>query len=188
MLSGMVLIVDHYDSFTYNLAHELGALGADPLVIPYDQVTIARVQALRPTHLVFSPGPGQASTYPETLSLIRAFLGQMPILGVCLGHQALAVALGGQVALAPELVHGKATPMTHDGQGIFAGLESPIWVGRYHSWVVSALPPDFTMTAQTAEGMVMGMRHRSLPVEGIQFHPESILTPQGRQLLARFYS
>ncbi len=184
----MVLVIDHYDSFTYNLVHEFGALGAEVEVLNFDQVTIDDVLRLAPSHLVISPGPGHPRETGASLDLIRRLYRQIPILGVCLGHQALAVAFGGEVVPAVDLVHGRSSWISHDGQGVFRGLETPLEVGRYHSWVVdsAAIPDGFEVSARTAEGLVMGMRHREYPVEGIQFHPESVLTPSGRRILGNF--
>ena len=183
-----VLLLDNYDSFTYNLEQALRMLGAEVVVHRNDQISVDAAVALAPTHIVISPGPGRPEGAGISLDLLARCMGRLPILGVCLGHQALAIALGGDVIHAPRLMHGKASPVEHDGQGVFAGLPNPFEAARYHSLIVdrASLPPELIPTAQTPEGELMGMRHRDLPVAGVQFHPESVLTPAGNDLLANF--
>lgn len=185
-----VLLVDNYDSFTWNVVQGLARLGAEVLVRRNDAVALSEVETLAPTHLVVSPGPGRPEDAGVSVAFLRALAGRLPILGICLGHQALAAAFGGRVAAARRLMHGKASPIVHDGTGVFAGLASPLVAGRYHSLAVpaDALPVDFCANAFTddADREVMGLRHRSLPIAGVQFHPESVLTPDGQVLLANF--
>lgn len=183
-----VLLLDNYDSFTYNLAQALGALGAAVVVRRNDAITLAEVRDLQPTHLVVSPGPGRPEEAGSTLQIMDGMVGRVPILGVCLGHQALARVFGGQVDRADQVVHGKASLVYHDGRGIYTGLPSPLSAGRYHSLVVAAegLPGELAVAAFTSDGVVMGLRHRTLPIEGVQFHPESMLTPAGPRLLRNF--
>lgn len=184
----MILVIDNYDSFVFNLVQYLGALGADPHVYRNDALTVEAAQALQPDGLLISPGPGTPQHAGVCVDLIRAFAGQVPILGVCLGHQAIAEAFGGRVVRAHELVHGKQRDVLHDGRSIFAGLPNPFPAARYHSLVVSAdhLPECMEVSAWTDDGVIMGLRHKSLPIEGVQFHPESILTIDGRDLLSNF--
>ncbi|MFO7172403.1 MAG: aminodeoxychorismate/anthranilate synthase component II [Bacillota bacterium] len=184
----MILVVDNYDSFTYNLVQYLGELGARVAVVRNDAVTTAEVAAMAPEAIVLSPGPGTPDRAGITLELVRRLGPRVPILGVCLGHQAIAVAYGGRVVPAPSLVHGKASPVCHRGDPLFAGLPSPFAAGRYHSLVVEreTLPPELEVIAETPDGVVMGIRHRRHPVVGVQFHPESILTEGGRRILANF--
>jgi anthranilate synthase component II len=184
----MLLLVDNYDSFTYNLYQYLGELGADIRVIRNDEMTAEEALALRPERIVISPGPGTPDQAGISLELIRRAAGRVPLLGVCLGHQALGQAFGGRVARAPTLMHGKTSPMHHDGRTVFAGLPDPFTATRYHSLIVEreSVPDCLEVSAWTAEGIVMGLRHRSLPLEGVQFHPESILTPTGKDLLRNF--
>ena len=183
-----VLIVDNYDSFTYNLAQELGELGADVEVVRNDVFAIADVEADRPDGIVISPGPGTPDDAGLSTDVIRAFAGRLPLLGVCLGHQCIGQLYGGHVVRAPELLHGKTSMITHDGRGVFAGLPQPFEATRYHSLVVdeASVPADLEISARSESGLVMGLRHRTLPVEGVQFHPESILTTAGMDLLANF--
>lgn len=183
-----VLLIDNYDSFTYNLVQALASLGAEVLTHRNDAIDVETALALEPTHVVISPGPGRPEEAGVTIEVLSAFLERVPILGVCLGHQALAAALGGTVTRASRLMHGKTSPVYHDNRTLYAGLPNPFTVGRYHSLIVREedLPADLHITAYTSEGEIMGCRHRSLPVEGVQFHPESILTPQGSRLLANF--
>ena len=185
----MVLVIDNYDSFTYNLVQYLGELGADVVVRRNDDVTLQQVRALGPDRVVISPGPGRPEDAGISLDVIRTFGADRPLLGVCLGHQAIGMAFGGGVVRAPAPVHGKTSPIEHDGQGVFAGLAQGLEVGRYHSLVVAeeGLPDALLVTARTrAHGIVMGLRHRVWPVHGVQFHPESVLTPDGRQILRNF--
>ena len=184
----MIFLLDNYDSFTYNLAQYLGELGADPLVRRNDQVTVDQIASLAPEAIVISPGPGLPRDSGVTLETIRCLAGKVPILGVCLGHQAIGEVFGGKVVAAPSLVHGKTAEVLHDGRTIFHGLARPFVAMRYHSLVVDpgSIPPELEVSATTAEGVVMGLRHRSMFVEGVQFHPESILTRAGHQLLKNF--
>ncbi|MGH8949809.1 MAG: anthranilate synthase component II [Acidimicrobiia bacterium] len=183
-----VLLVDNYDSFTYNLVQALRILGAEVLVRTNDHIDLDEARELEPTHLVVSPGPGRPEAAGESMKVIAGLLDEIPILGVCLGHQALAAALGGTVDHARELRHGKASPVYHDSASIYAGLPNPFDAGRYHSLAVMEddLPDDLVVTAFTSDGVIMGIRHRSLPAEGVQFHPESMLTPHGELLLRNF--
>ena len=184
----MLLVIDNYDSFTYNLVQFLGELGAEPVVRRNDQVTVAEIAAGGYRGLVISPGPGVPQGAGVSLAAIRELGGQLPILGVCLGHQAIGEAFGGRIVRAPRPVHGKASLVKHDGRGIFAGVPEEIEVGRYHSLVIEpeSCPQVLEVTATTADGIIMGVRHRSLPIEGVQFHPESVLTGNGMQILANF--
>jgi anthranilate synthase/aminodeoxychorismate synthase-like glutamine amidotransferase len=183
-----VVLVDNYDSFTFNLVQYLGELGADVLVFRNDQIDVAGIRALRPRAVVVSPGPCTPDEAGVSLEAIRSLAGEVPILGVCLGHQAIGQAFGGKVVRNDRIVHGKASPVLHRGEGIFAGLPSPFDAGRYHSLVVerASLPRDLRITSRTREGEIMGLRHRRLEVEGVQFHPESILTGQGKALLGNW--
>jgi anthranilate synthase/aminodeoxychorismate synthase-like glutamine amidotransferase len=185
----MLLVIDNYDSFTYNLVQYLGELGATVEVRRNDRVTLDEIEnRLRPERIVISPGPGTPDDAGITLDVIRRFAGKVPLLGVCLGHQAIGQAFGGKVVRAPELMHGKASDVHHDGKTIFAGLGDQFRAGRYHSLIVEkeSLPSCLEITARTADDIIMGLRHRELKVEGVQFHPESILTSDGKQLLANF--
>jgi anthranilate synthase/aminodeoxychorismate synthase-like glutamine amidotransferase len=183
-----LLLIDNYDSFTYNLVQAFLVLGAVVLVHRNDQITIDEARSLAPTHLCVSPGPGVPSDAGVSIPMIREFSGRIPVLGVCLGHQALIEAYGGAIVRADRLMHGKTSPVQHDGRGIFSGLPNPFEAGRYHSLIAERgrIPEEFEVTAWTAEGEVMGVRHKSLAIEGVQFHPESILTPEGPALLAAF--
>ena len=185
----MLLVIDNYDSFTYNLVQYLGELGATVEVRRNDRVTLEEIEnRLRPERIVISPGPGTPNDAGITLDVIQRFAGKVPLLGVCLGHQAIGQAFGGKVVRAPELMHGKASDVHHDGKTIFAGLGDQIRAGRYHSLIVEreSLPSCLEISARTADDIIMGLRHRELKVEGVQFHPESILTSDGKQLLANF--
>ena len=185
----MLLVIDNYDSFTYNLVQYLCELGADLVVRRNDEVTVGEIErSLRPEKIVISPGPGEPAGAGVTLEVVERFAGRVPLLGVCLGHQAVGQVFGGRVVRAPEPVHGRPAEVTHDGRTIFDGLPRPFKAGRYHSLVVEreSLPPCLEVSAETADGLVMGLRHRELRVEGVQFHPESILTDAGKQLLDNF--
>ncbi|HET7611095.1 MAG TPA: aminodeoxychorismate/anthranilate synthase component II [Rhodanobacteraceae bacterium] len=189
----MLLLIDNYDSFTFNLAQYLGELGQDVKVLRNDAVDVAGIRALAPARIVVSPGPGRPDDAGVTLALIRELAGTIPILGVCLGHQAIGQAFGGKVVRAKEIMHGKTSPIRHRGAGVFAGLEDPFEATRYHSLVVerASLPDCLEITAWTehpdgAFDEIMGLRHKTLPVEGVQFHPESILTSSGHDLLRNF--
>jgi len=185
----MLLVIDNYDSFTYNLVQYLGELGATVEVRRNDRVTLDEIEnRLRPERIVISPGPGTPDDAGITLDVIQRFAGKVPLLGVCLGHQAIGQAFGGKVIRAPELMHGKASEVAHDGKTIFAGLKDRFLAGRYHSLIVEreSLPSCLEISAETGNDIIMGLRHRELKVEGVQFHPESILTSDGKQLLANF--
>jgi len=185
----MLLVVDNYDSFTYNLVQYLGELGADMRVVRNDEVTVDHVEnELKPDKILISPGPGTPDKAGITLSIIERFAGKLPILGVCLGHQAIGQHFGGSVVRAPEPVHGKPVSVAHDGKTIFQGIPQNFNAGRYHSLVVSrnTVPDCLEISAESPDGLVMAMRHKNLPIEGVQFHPESILTSEGKQLLANF--
>ncbi|WP_104202055.1 anthranilate synthase component II [Billgrantia saliphila] len=188
-----VLMIDNYDSFTFNVVQYLGELGADVATFRNDAITLDKIEALAPSHLVISPGPCTPNEAGISLSAIHHFAGRLPILGICLGHQAIGQVFGGSVVRAPQVMHGKTSRVRHGGQGVFAGLEDPLEVTRYHSLVVESatLPDCLEITAWTDDddvtpGLIMGMRHRELDIEGVQFHPESILTRQGHELLANF--
>jgi len=185
----VLLVIDNYDSFTYNLVQYLGELGETVEVRRNDRVTLDEIEnSLRPERIVISPGPGTPNDAGITLDVIARFSGKIPLLGVCLGHQAIGQAFGGKVIRAPELMHGKASPVHHDGKTIFAGIDDGFLAGRYHSLIVErqSLPSCLEISASTADDIIMGLRHRELKVEGVQFHPESILTSDGMQLLANF--
>ncbi|WP_322816171.1 aminodeoxychorismate/anthranilate synthase component II [Chloroflexus sp.] len=183
-----VLLIDNYDSFTYNLYQYLCELGADVEVVRNDQITVADVASRAPDRIVISPGPCTPAEAGISVDVIRRLGRHIPILGVCLGHQAIGAAYGGAVVRAPLVMHGKLSPIYHQGQGVFAGLPSPFRATRYHSLIVRRedLPAELEVTAWTDDGIIMGLRHRSLPVEGVQFHPESIMTESGKQMLANF--
>ena len=185
-----IVLVDNYDSFTFNLVQYLGELGADVRVFRNDEIDVAGIRALRPRGLTVSPGPCTPDEAGVSLEAIRTLAGELPILGVCLGHQAIGQAFGGRVVRNDRIVHGKSSPVLHRGEGVYAGLPSPFDAGRYHSLVVerASLPRDLRITAWTREGEIMGLRHRRLEVEGVQFHPESILTGQGKALLGNWLS
>ena len=185
----MLLVIDNYDSFTYNLVQYLGELGQTVEVRRNNQVTLDEIEtSLRPERIVISPGPGTPDDAGISLGVIDRFSGKIPLLGVCLGHQAMGQAFGGRVIRAPELMHGKASEVSHDGKTIFAGLSDNFLAGRYHSLIVEreTLPSCLEVSASTKDGIIMGLRHRELKVEGVQFHPESILTSEGKQLLGNF--
>ncbi|HET8647670.1 MAG TPA: aminodeoxychorismate/anthranilate synthase component II [Vicinamibacteria bacterium] len=184
----MILLLDNYDSFTYNLYQYLGELGAEVRVVRNDEMGAAEVVALEPEAVVISPGPGNPDQAGISLELIGRCAGRLPLLGVCLGHQALGQAFGGRIVRAPRLMHGKTSQIDHDGRGVFAGLPRPFTATRYHSLVVdpAQVPDCLEVTAWTDEGVIMGLRHRQFPLEGVQFHPESILTTCGKDLLRNF--
>lgn len=181
-----LLLIDNYDSFTWNLVQAFQVLGAEVEVHRNDALTVDQALARRPDGLVLSPGPGAPENAGLCLPLIQAALGRLPLLGVCLGHQALGQALGARVVRARRLVHGKASPIEHDGSGLFAGLPSPLPMGRYHSLALAELPPSLRPCAWAEDGELMAIAHRELPAWGLQFHPESVLSPQGPRLLAAF--
>jgi len=183
-----MLLIDNYDSFTYNLVQAFAAMGAEVMVYRNDAITVEEARALDPTHLVISPGPGRPEDAGVSLAMIGAFAGQVPILGVCLGHQSIVQQHGGKIVRAERLMHGKTSMVKHDGETIFAGLSNPFEVGRYHSLCAEekSLPEDLLITAQTDRGEIMGVRHKTLQIEGVQFHPESVLTPEGDALMANF--
>ena len=186
-----MLVIDNYDSFVYNLVQYLGELGAEPLVHRNDELTVEQCLDLRPDAVLLSPGPGRPEEAGILCDLIEPMASTgVPVLGVCLGHQAIGQVFGGDVVRAPELMHGKTSEVTHDGTGVFAGVANPVRVTRYHSLVVerSTMPSSLRITAETADGLVMGVRHESLPVHGVQFHPESILTENGHRMLQNFLS
>ncbi len=187
-VTARVLVIDNYDSFVYNLVQYLGELGAEPIVHRHDAITTDEAAALEPDAVLISPGPGRPEDAGMSTSIIRWAAGRIPVLGVCLGHQCIGAAWGGNVIRAPEVMHGKTSRIHHEGAGVFAGLPSPFEATRYHSLLVerSSLPEEFEVTASTEDGLVMGLRHRDLDVEGVQFHPESILTASGHDLLANF--
>ena len=183
----MVLLIDNYDSFTYNLAQYFGELGAAPLVKRNDEISLAEIEALKPSHIVISPGPGRPEDAGISVALIRRFGAQVPVLGVCLGHQSIGVAFGGQVVRATALMHGKVSSVQHDNRGVFRGMPQPFVAGRYHSLVIAdPLPEVLEAAARTDDGTIMGVRHRTFPIHGVQFHPESVLTDEGRQVLRNF--
>ena len=184
----MLLVIDNYDSFTYNLVQFLGELGADPVVRRNNQITAAEIASGGYSGLVISPGPGEPSGAGVSIEAIRTLGGHLPILGVCLGHQAIGEAFGGRIVRAPQPIHGKSSRFRHDGSGVFAGLPEEIEAGRYHSLVIepATCPECLDITARTSAGIIMGVRHRTLPIEGVQFHPESVLTPCGMQMLKNF--
>jgi len=182
----MILVIDNYDSFTYNLAHLFGELGAEVEVVRNDAITAQDAERLRPSHLVLSPGPGRPEDAGATPEIVRRLAGQIPILGVCLGHQSLVQAFGGRIGHARTLVHGKAGTDVHDGRGIFTGLEPELTAGRYHSLAATRIPDCLEISARSADGEVMAVRHRELPVDGLQFHPESVLTPAGPEIARNF--
>jgi anthranilate synthase component 2 len=183
-----VVVIDNYDSFTYNLVHDLLCLGAEVQVFRHDAVTVADIQQLNPSHLVLSPGPGRPSDAGVSAEAVRTLGTHIPVLGVCLGHQVIGEGFGGRIVSAPKLMHGKTSAIFHDGNGLFAGLPVPFLATRYHSLVVDpgTVPAELLVTARTADGVVMALQHRSLPLYGVQFHPEAILTECGIALLANF--
>ncbi len=184
----MLLVIDNYDSFTYNLVQYFGELGADPQVKRNDAITPEEVEKMRPSKIVISPGPGTPADAGISMELIRRFGAKVPLLGVCLGHQCIGEVYGGKVVRAGRLMHGKTSPIQHDGRGVFAQLPNPFEATRYHSLIVEAesVPSCLEVSAKTAEGEIMGLRHRQNPVHGVQFHPESILSKEGKGLLANF--
>jgi anthranilate synthase/aminodeoxychorismate synthase-like glutamine amidotransferase len=183
-----LLLIDNYDSFTYNLVQAFLVLGAEVQVIRNDEITVEEAKRLDITHLCISPGPGTPHDAGVSMDMIRAFAGRLPIFGVCLGHQSIVEAFGGDVVRAPRLMHGKTSMVKHDGRTLFEGLPQPCEVGRYHSLIAapSTVPAELEVSAMTAEGEIMAVRHRKYTIEGVQFHPESVLTPQGPQLMGNF--
>ncbi len=190
MKTRRILVVDNYDSFVYNLVQDLGELGAEPVVVRNDSHDVDELMSLRCDAILLSPGPGRPEDAGVTCDLIRASIGRVPLFGVCLGHQAIGHVFGAAVVRAPELRHGKTSVITHDGAGMFSGVESPIQVTRYHSLVIdpASLPVELVATATTDDGTIMGIRHREHAIEGVQFHPESILTQHGHVMLRNFIS
>ncbi|MDD6029955.1 MAG: aminodeoxychorismate/anthranilate synthase component II [Kiritimatiellae bacterium] len=184
----MILMIDNYDSFTYNLVQEFGMLGADMKVVKNDEIDLDGIAALKPQAIVFSPGPGNPDSAGITLAAIKAFAGKVPMMGVCLGHQSIGQAFGGKVVPAKKLMHGKSSNLKHDGKGLFRGFPQGMVAMRYHSLAVerATLPDCFEVTAESEDGEIMGMRHRTLPIESIQYHPESIGTPDGINQLGNF--
>ena len=183
-----LLLIDNYDSFTYNLVQAFLVLGAGVQVFRNDEITVGQALALAPTHVCISPGPGRPEGAGVSLAMIAAFERRVPLLGVCLGHQSLVQHFGGQIVAAPRLMHGTTSMVSHDGRGVFAGLDNPFEAGRYHSLTAedASLPAVLEVSARTGRGEIMGVRHRSLPLEGVQFHPESVLTPAGNRLMENF--
>jgi anthranilate synthase/aminodeoxychorismate synthase-like glutamine amidotransferase len=182
-----VLLLDNYDSFTYNLAQYLGELGHAPMVRRNDEISIGEVEALQVDRIVISPGPGRPEDAGISVDLIRAFGARVPVFGVCLGHQAIGFAFGGDIVRAPVLMHGKVSAIQHDGRGVFSSVSLPFVAGRYHSLIVADPPPAILeISARTDDGVIMGIRHRNWPVHGVQFHPESVLTGEGRKILRNF--
>jgi len=188
VVSARVLVIDNYDSFVYNLVQELGELGANPVVLRNDAITVAEIAADLPDLIVISPGPGRPASAGISRDIISELTGHLPILGVCLGHQCIGEVFGGEVVKAPTLMHGKSSAIEHDGKGLFAGVPSPMIANRYHSLVVdpASVPDVLEVSARTADGIIMGLKHRSAPTFGLQFHPESILSPDGPKLLENF--
>jgi anthranilate synthase component 2 len=184
----MLLMIDNYDSFTFNLVQYLGELGAQVRVVRNDELSVDQIAAMAPEQIVISPGPCTPNEAGVSLEVVRKLAGRIPILGVCLGHQAIGQAFGGRVVRAARVMHGKTSPISHDGKGLYRGLPNPFQATRYHSLLVeaSSLPVDLVVTSRTSDGEIMGLRHQSLPVWGVQFHPESILTTCGKQLLQNF--
>jgi anthranilate synthase/aminodeoxychorismate synthase-like glutamine amidotransferase len=185
----MILVIDNYDSFTYNLVQYLGELGTEPFVRRNNEITLGEIATLKPERIVISPGPGRPEQAGITVDVIKTFGPTIPLLGVCLGHQAIGMAFGGSVVRATAPMHGKTSTISHDGRGVFAGIASPFIVGRYHSLVVqkAGLPTALEISAQTEDdGTIMALRHREYPIHGVQFHPESILTREGQHLLRNF--
>lgn len=184
----MVIVLDNYDSFTYNLVQYLAELGAEVTVFRNDAVTADEIAELKPSHVVISPGPGRPEDSGISIGLIKRLAGEVPILGVCLGHQAITMAFGGEIDNADRLFHGKTSEIHHDGRTVFEGVANPFTATRYHSLVADErqLPDCLTISAKTKDGVIMGVRHKSMPVEGVQFHPESILTAEGRRILGNF--
>jgi len=184
----MLLVIDNYDSFTYNLVQYLGEMGQEVRVVRNDEIPAAAIAALAPSHIVISPGPCTPNEAGISLEVIKTYAGKIPILGVCLGHQAIGQAFGGKVVRAARVMHGKTSPISHDGKGLFTGLPNPFQATRYHSLLIerASVPDVLDVTAQTAENEIMAVRHKTLPVEGVQFHPESFLTTSGKDLLRNF--
>jgi len=182
----MLLMIDNYDSFTYNLVHLFQELGTEVRVFRNDAITPDEAEQLAPSHVVISPGPGRPADAGVSVDVIRRLGPHVPTLGVCLGHQAIVAAFGGEIGQARALLHGKSSPIDHDGKGIFAGLPANFEAGRYHSLAALEVPAELEVTARTPDGEVMGVRHRALPIEGVQFHPESVLTPLGHELAENF--
>jgi anthranilate synthase/aminodeoxychorismate synthase-like glutamine amidotransferase len=183
----VILLIDNYDSFTWNLAQYFGELGAPPLVRRNDEISLEEIEQLQPGRIVISPGPGRPEDAGISVDVIRRFGPTRPVLGVCLGHQSIGIAFGGTVVRAIELMHGKTSTVQHDGRGVFRGVSQPFTAGRYHSLVVAEpLPTSLESAATTEDGTIMGVRHREFPIHGVQFHPESVLTSEGRQLLRNF--
>jgi anthranilate synthase/aminodeoxychorismate synthase-like glutamine amidotransferase len=187
-MGARIVVVDNYDSFVYNLVQELGELGADPVVYRNDAIDVDGIRAERPDAVLISPGPGRPEDGGISLRAIGELAGEIPLLGVCLGHQCIGQVFGGRVVSAPHLMHGKTSEIHHDGQGIFAGLPNPFVATRYHSLVIdpASVPDELIVTATSTDGVIMGLRHRELAVEGVQFHPESVLTASGPALLENF--
>ena len=183
-----MLLIDNYDSFTYNLVQAFAAHGAEVMVYRNDMISVAEGIALKPTHLVISPGPGRPENAGVSLQMIAAFAGKVPVLGVCLGHQSIVQQQGGEIVRAERLMHGKTSEISHDGKTVFEGISQPFEVGRYHSLCaeIESLPDTLEVTAETDSGVIMGVRHKSLQIEGVQFHPESVLTPEGDTLMTNF--
>jgi anthranilate synthase/aminodeoxychorismate synthase-like glutamine amidotransferase len=182
----VLLLIDNYDSFTYNLAHLFGELGVEVTVRRNDEITVEEIERLVPAYLVISPGPGRPEDAGVSEAAVMAMAGRVPVLGVCLGHQAIVRAFGGEVGQAHALVHGKATDVSHDGRGIFSGLPAGFSAGRYHSLAATSVPEVLEVSATAGDGEVMGVRHRELRIDGVQFHPESVLTPDGPALARNF--
>jgi anthranilate synthase/aminodeoxychorismate synthase-like glutamine amidotransferase len=187
-VSKRLLLIDNYDSFTYNLVQAFMVLGAEVIVHRNDALSVEAAAELKPTHLCISPGPGTPQQAGVSIAMIRAFAGKIPVLGVCLGHQAIAEAFGGRVVRAPRLMHGKTSSIEHDGRGVYAGVPNPCEVGRYHSLIAerAALPTELYVSAHTGQDEIMGLRHTTLNLEGVQFHPESVLTPTGNAMMKNF--
>jgi anthranilate synthase/aminodeoxychorismate synthase-like glutamine amidotransferase len=184
----MVVVLDNYDSFTYHLVQYMGELGAEMVVRRNDELTPEEVESLHPDRILLSPGPCTPQEAGISIPLIKHFTGKVPILGVCLGHQAIGAAFGGNVVRAPQLMHGKTSQVSHDGRTVYSGIASPMTCTRYHSLIVAedGLPPELEISARTADGIIMGLRHREYPIEGVQFHPESVLTQDGKRLIQNF--
>jgi anthranilate synthase component 2 len=183
----VILLIDNYDSFTWNLAQYFGELGEPPTVKRNDEITLDEIATMQPSRIVISPGPGRPESAGISIDVIRRFGSSTPILGVCLGHQSIGIAFGGTVVRAMQLMHGKTSTVAHDGTGLFRGVSQPFTAGRYHSLIVAdPLPEELEATARTEDGTIMGMRHRTLPIHGVQFHPESVLTGEGHRVLRNF--
>jgi anthranilate synthase/aminodeoxychorismate synthase-like glutamine amidotransferase len=182
-----ILLLDNYDSFTYNLAQYLGELGHAPLVYRNDEITVGEIEAMKPDRIVISPGPGRPEDAGASVEIVRTLGARVPVFGVCLGHQAIGHAFGGEVVRAPVLMHGKTSTIRHDGRGVFGGVSQPFVAGRYHSLIVADPPPALLeISARTEDGIIMGLRHKQWPIHGVQFHPESVLTGEGRKILRNF--